>query len=305
MEDKNSLPLVYIIILNYNRKEDTCECLNSIKHIDYSNFRTLVLDNGSTDGSVEYLKMNFPWAKLIENHKNLGFAQGNNVGIKYALEKGADYILILNNDTVVSSSFLKDLLEVFPKDRTIGIAGPKILYYHKKDRIWFAGGRIYLWLGNTWHIGNRYKDSPSFQKIIGEGYQTGCALFIKRETVNKIGLFDPGYTAYFEDADLCLRAKKKGYRVVCVQYTKIWHKVSATTGGGLTPQKTYLKAKSGVKFFRRYSPRISYYTTVPLCALCYIILVSIIETLKNNHGIFKAFIKGLSEGIKDKEIKAS
>lgn len=295
----DSHPLIYIIILNYDRKEDTCECLNSIKGIDYNNFKTLVLDNGSTDGSVDYLKKKFPWIEMIENHKNLGFAQGNNVGIKYALRKEADFILILNNDTVVSSSLLNDLLEEVAKDRTIGIAGPKILYYHRRDRIWFAGGRAYLWLGNTWHIGSRCKNSLNFQKIIEEDYQTGCALLIKREVIDKIGMFDPGYTAYFEDVDLCLRAKKEGFKVVCVQHAKMWHKVSRTTGGGLTSKKAYLKAKSGVRFFRRYSPRLVYYTTVPICALAYIILTSIIERLKHNCGIFKAFTKGLRSGIKN------
>ncbi|GAH48468.1 unnamed protein product, partial [marine sediment metagenome] len=246
--------------------------------------------------SVNYLKERFPWVELIENHKNLGFAQGNNVGIKYALEKGADYILILNNDTIVSTSLLRDLLDVVSKDRTIGIAGPKVLYYHKKDRIWFAGGKVSLLLGNTWHIGNRRRDGQKSQNIIEEDYQTGCALLIRRETVNKIGMFDPQYFAYFEDTDLCLRARNNGFRVVCVQDAKIWHKVSGTTGRGLTSKKAYLKAKSGVKFFKKYSPRLFYYTTVPISILGYIILRSVIERLKKKRGIFNAFIKGLRDG---------
>ncbi len=297
MEDAS--PLVYISILNYNGKIDTEECLNSIKKLNYNNFKTVVLDNGSTDDSVSYLKEKFPGIELIENNKNLGFAEGNNVGIKYALMQGAEYVLILNNDTIVSTSFLKNLIDVATKDKTIGIIGPKILYYDKRDRIWFAGGKIYLWLGNSWHIGNRRKDSDRFNKIIEEDYQTGCALLIKKETINRIGMFDSQYTAYFEDVDLCRRVKEHKYKVVCVQYAKIWHKISRATGGTLSAQKAYLKTKSGVKFFRRYSPRFAYYTTVPISTLCYIILASAMEKITNNRNVFYSFIRGLISGIKD------
>ena len=296
---KHDQPLVYIIVLNYNGREDACECLDSIKNLDYNNFKTLVSDNGSTDGSIEHIKKNFPWVKIIENYKNLGFSEGNNIGIKYALERGSDYILLLNNDVIVSFSLLKDLLEVVTKDRTAGIVGPKILNYYLKDRIWFAGGKIHSWLGNTWHTGNGHKDSSHFQRVVEEDYQTGCALLIKREVINKIGMFDPEYFMYFEDSDLCIRARKGGFKVLCVQYARTWHKVSAGSGGGLTPQKAYFKAKSGVRFFRKYSPRISYYTTVPICALCYIFMASLIERLKNNRGVFVPFIKGLISGIKE------
>lgn len=296
---KHDQPLVYIIILNYNGREDACECLDSIKSLDYGNFKTVVLDNGSTDGSVEHIKKRFPWVKIIENYQNLGFAEGNNMGIKYALERGFDYILFLNNDTIVSSSLLKDLLDVATNDRTAGIVGPKILDYYMKDRIWFAAGRVHPWLGNTRHVGNGCTDSSHFQKVVEEDYQTACALLIKKEVINKIGMFDPEYFMYFEDADVCVRARKSGFKVLCVQYARAWHKVSAGSGGGLTPQKAYFKAKSGVRFFRKHSPRVSYYTTVPICALCYIFIASFVERLKNNRGVLVPFIKGLISGIKE------
>ena len=300
MKKKKTSPLIYIIVLNWNRKDDTKECLDSLQFLTYSNYKVVVVDNGSTDNSVEYLKKYFLSVKFIQNSSNLGFALGNNIGIKYALQEKADYILILNNDTIVSATFLEKLINVMTKDSTIAIAGPKILYHYRRNRIWFAGGKIYFWLGNTWHIGNKRKDSLNFQKIVEEDYQTGCALFIRAKVINKIGMFDSRYTAYFEDADLCIRAKKMGFRVVCVQYARIWHKISATTGGGLNPKKAYLKAESGVKFFRKNSPRLAYYSTAFVCAVCYIILASIMEGLKGHQGVFKAFIKGLIKGIKDR-----
>ncbi|MBN3039150.1 MAG: glycosyltransferase family 2 protein [Candidatus Omnitrophica bacterium] len=295
---EKTYPLVYINILNYNGKNDTEEGLDSLKNLDYDNFKILIIDNGSNDGSVEYLRERFPEAEFIENDENFGFAKGNNIGIKYALERQANYILILNNDTVVSPALLKDLLDVATKDTEIGIIGPKILYYHQKDKIWFAGGRILSLLGNSWHIGNRKKDLGRYEGIVDEDYQTGCALMIKREVIEKIGMFDPAYFAYFEDADLCLRARAQGYRVVCVRGAKIWHKISKSIGGGLSPDKAYLKAKSGVRFFRRYSLKIWYYTTIPICVLCYITVRSIYERLRGKPGIFKAYIKGLLQGIR-------
>lgn len=295
---EETVPLVYIIILNYNGKKDSEECLDSVRDLDYGNFKVLVVDNGSQDGSVQYLRNRFPWVEFKENRSNLGFAAGNNEGIKCALEKGADFIFILNNDTIVTKTLLQELMAVMSKDASVGIAGPKILYYYQKDKIWFAGGRISLLLGNSWHIGNREKDSQRYQKVIAQDYQTGCALLIRRGVVDKVGLFDCEYFAYFEDADLCLRAKRKKFNVVCIQNAKIWHKISSTSGGGLTARKAYLKAKSGVRFFRKYSPRLAYYTTVPFCALCYIILVSLYHVFKGREGLFTSFISGLVSGIR-------
>jgi len=289
-------PRVYITIVNYNGKLDTSECLDSVRKLQYPHWRVLVVDNGSTDGSVDYLRERFPWGEIIENGRNLGFAQGQNIGIRREFEKGAEYVLVLNNDTVVSPSLLNDLVEVMVRDSSIGIAGPKALYYHEKDRIWFAGGRVYLPFGNTRHLGMHQRDSDRFQRDIDEDYQTGCALLTRREVIEKVGMFDPGYFAYWEDADLCLRAKRHGYRVVCVQRAKIWHKVSATTGGGLTPEKAYLKARSSMRFFRRFAPLLLRYTTVPLGGLAYMVATSVLQRCKGGKGIFTAYLRGLRDG---------
>jgi len=302
MESANKVPLVYITVVNYNGKQDTSECLDSIQRLEYGNWKTLVIDNGSEDDSAAYLKTHFPEIEVIENHQNVGFGQGQNVGIQYALAKGAEYVLVLNNDTVVSPSVLTVLLEVMTANPSIGIAGPKALYYDQKDRIWFAGGKVHLALGNTRNIGMHRRDSDGFQKVIDEDYQTGCALLLRREVIEKVGMFDPGYFAYWEDTDLCLRARRQGYRVVCVQHAKIWHKVSATTGGGLTPEKAYLKARGGVKFFRRFTPRLCYYTTVPSFALAYMVITSLLERCKGRRGIFMAYLHGFLDGRRELQV---
>lgn len=291
------MPLVYIIVLNWNGYDDTEECLRSLERVTYPNFKTLVVDNGSSDGSQALVEKNFPGTELLKNQKNLGFAGGNNEGIKYALGKGAEYILLLNNDTVVPPDFLGILVDNMVKDPGIGISGPKILYHGRKDRIWFAGGKIYYALGNTLHVGNRQKDGPGFKGILEEDYQTGCALLITRQALEKTGLLDTSYTAYFEDAGLCVRARRSGFKVICVRNSVIWHKVSSSTGGGLSPAKAYLKARNGVIFFRREAPRSLYYTTALFCALIYISGMSLLSLIRGKRGVFGGFISGLRDGV--------
>lgn len=294
-------PLVYVIVLNWNGKHDTKECLDSLTKLTYSNFKVIVVDNNSSDGSVEFLKGLYPRVEFIENDSNLGFAKGNNVGIEYALRSKAEFIFLLNNDTVVSSDLLDKLVEKAEMNPRIGILGPKIYYYHQKNKIWFAGGKILYFLGNTWHLGNRRKDRGQYSKIKDVDYITGCALLIKHDVLEKIGLFDHRYSSYFEDCDLCVRTKREGYRIVCVQNAKMWHKVSASTGGGLTPIKAYYKIQSGNRFFKSYAHPIFYRTTILFFSLIYFFLIMCLETIKGNIEFDKAVIKGFYEILRRKD----
>ena len=136
------LPLVYIILVNWNGKRDTLECLESLRSISYSNFKILVVDNASNDGSVEAIRQQFQHVEVICNKENLRFAGGNNVGILHALKNSADYVLLLNNDTVVKKNFLSELINIAESDTTIGMTCSKIYYYFDKQLLWFAGGVI-------------------------------------------------------------------------------------------------------------------------------------------------------------------
>ncbi|WP_440953190.1 glycosyltransferase family 2 protein [Methanococcoides sp. FTZ1] len=221
-------PKVSIIILNWNGKEDTVECLESLKHITYPYYEILLADNGSTDGSVEYFKGTYPEVEIIENGENLGFAEGNNVAIRYALEKGTDYILLLNNDTVVDPGFLEELVKVSESDSKIAIVGPKVYMYDEPNKITYIGGSINLHSGNMKYPYLNQLDVGQFNKEIELDYISGCSLLIKKTAIDNVGILDPNFFLYQEDVDLCLRAKKKGYKVICVPNSKIWHKVSAS-----------------------------------------------------------------------------
>lgn len=223
-------PTVFIIMLNWNGKTDTLACLRSLQQIDYPLYRIIVADNGSSDGSVEAVRSTYPGITVIENGANLGFAAGNNTAIRYAMQNGADYILLLNNDTEVDPRFLSELVEAAEADPTIGIAGSKIYYYSEPKRLWYAGGSINLWKGDTRHVGENELDTGQFDEAKDTDYVSGCAMLIKRRVLEDIGLLDERMFLYYEDSDYCMRARRHGYRVIYVPGSVIWHKVSSTTG---------------------------------------------------------------------------
>lgn len=223
---------VSIIILNWNGWKDTLECLKSLENNNYSNYRVVVVDNGSTDDSLDKLQdIESDRVSLISLEANWGFSGGNNFGVKRALENETDYVLLLNNDTVVEKNFLSELVKEAEKNPKAGLFGPKIYYYNDKNRIWFAGGRISvnpLEVSGT-HIGLNKIDKGQYDKVKKVDYITGCCLLIKKEVIEKVGFLDEDYFLYYEDADYGWRAKKAGYNCLFVPKAKIWHKCSAGT----------------------------------------------------------------------------
>ena len=179
-------PKVAIIILNWNGLKDTIECLESVKKIDYPNYEIIVVDNASVDGSPEKLKELFPDITLIRNKENLGYAGGNNVGIRYALKNNAEYIFVLNNDTVVVD---KDILKILVKTANLypdaGVFGPKICLYDEPNKIGFSP--TYWDKRKCTFILKKYYD---YDEVVEIDDIRGCAIFFKREVVEKIGLFD-------------------------------------------------------------------------------------------------------------------
>jgi len=287
-------PFVYIIVLNWNRKYDTLECLESLQDVCYPNYKVLVVDNGSTDGSSYIIRKRFPNITLIENEKNLGFAEGNNVAIRHALREGADYILLLNNDTVIDKQLLMELVKIAESDLKIGICGPKIYYYNAPNTIWFAGGLIKR--GIAFHIGDGEDDQGQHDKITFVDYITGCAMMIKRKLVEKVGLLDPDYFCMFEDADLCHRGRKAGFKVVYGPTAKVWHKISLSFGGMLSPLWVYYKVRNNILFMRK-NERGSGWLTFSLyfAKLFLILLVRSVVTgdYQSTYYLIKGFLGGV------------
>jgi len=212
-------PRVSIVVVNWNGKELLKNCLSSLDGTDYEDFDVIVVDNGSTDGSVEMVREEFSFVGLVLNTRNLGFAKANNQGMKRALMNGADYVFLLNNDTeIIHKNWLKNLIEVAESSSKIGIVGCKLLL--PNGNIQHAGGYVDYKGDHHYLVGD---------KIGKVDYVTGAAFLVKREVVNKIGLFDEQFSpAFSEEVDYCMRARKAGYWVVYSPRTVIIHRMGAT-----------------------------------------------------------------------------
>ncbi|MGG4405951.1 glycosyltransferase family 2 protein [Geobacillus stearothermophilus] len=241
-----SFPLVYVILLNYNGYKDTIECIESLEKVTYPNMKIVIVDNNSTDGSEQIIKEKFPQHTFIQTGDNLGFAGGNNVGINYALEQGADYVCLLNNDTVVEKDFLDKLVETAEKDETIGIVGGTILQYEDNKKIWYAGGYFNRIGGKAVHI----KKLP--KQILNEvTFITGCLQLIRRKVLLEVGLLPEEYFLYYEDLDYCMQVRNKGYRLIYDKRAVIYHKCGGTASYK-SPISIYYSNRNRLIFYKKY-----------------------------------------------------
>lgn len=246
-------PLVFIILVNWNGKAVTLECLESLKKLSYPRHKTIVVDNASSDGSVGAIKSGFPGVILLEMKENLRFAGGNNAGIRHALQNGAEMVLLLNNDTTVAPDFLTHLVHRLQTSPAIGMVAPKIYYESDPRRIWFAGGRISMWTGTMEHTGIREEDKGQFNDVKEIDYASGCCVLTTREVIEKVGVLDESFFIYGEDADWSMRVRSARYKIIYEPGSVVWHKVSVSTGGHLSLYKLKNKFISNFRFFARYA----------------------------------------------------
>jgi len=225
----SSAPTIAIVILNWNGWEDTIECLTSLKNLTYPNWKAIVVDNNSTDGSAQKIQQTFPDVTLINNNSNLGFSEGNNVGIREALRSKADYIFILNNDTILDPPIFSYLLAESEKLNEPAILSPRIFSYTSPQEISFGGAR---WLPDKAKFLILQSSNTSFSDEDSEAFETGfalgCAMFFNRLIPEQIGLFEKKFFLHFEDMDWCNRARKAGIPIFHVPKAKLWHKISST-----------------------------------------------------------------------------
>lgn len=226
---KNKInPLISIIIVNWNGKNNLKDCFGSLFKINYISYEVIVVDNGSKDGSVNYIKGVQKKHKnviLIENSTNLGFAEGNNVG--YTNYSKGELVLLLNNDAIVDENFLGILVEKINSSKKIGAVQPKILMYPKKEIIDSAGS-YFNWSGFLYHFGHNKPDQDKYNKEDQIFSMKGACMLFRREVIDLVGLFDPSYFAYFEETDLCQRIWMAGYKILYVPSSQIYHKGGET-----------------------------------------------------------------------------
>ena len=325
-------PKVSIIILNWNGWKDTIECLESLYRITYPNYEVIVVDNGSKDDSVQKIKEyargkirvdskffkynssnkpikyieytkeeleNGKYSKrkkeldvspsdkklfILKNDKNYGFAEGNNIAIRQILkENKSDYVLLLNNDTVVDPIFLTELVKEAENNQKVGIVGSKILNYYNKN-IDFCGGKINWWLGRPYHIKKEYYGKTNFI--------TGCCMLIKKQLIQKGIIFDKLYFLYFEDADLCERAKKNNYLLKITNKAIIYHKISRSSikKNKKSDKYIYYFARNRLIFNKKYNKNIIKHTFFLFFQYTIKTVAAFFIFDKNQ---FKAWLKGL------------
>ncbi|MFA6002288.1 MAG: glycosyltransferase family 2 protein, partial [Thermoleophilia bacterium] len=217
---------VWVVIVNFNSYGDTADCLKSLEEATYPELTVALVDNGSSDGSGLKLKEQFPNVRHLCSQENKGFAGGANQGIKAALDAGAQYICLLNNDTLVEADFIEPLVARAVATPDVGIVGGKILYADTPDIIWFAGGRIDRHSGFTSHRGQDVPDGPSFNKPSYIDYVTGCLFFVRASLFSRIGLLREDLFMYAEEVDFCLRVRRQGFHCYFEPGSVIMHKVS-------------------------------------------------------------------------------
>jgi len=252
-------PRVCVAVLTWNNWADTDECLASLLQQDYANYFVVVVDNGSRDGSLERLRGKWrAQVEFVALAENRGVAAGYNAGIRKGLEEGADYVLLLNNDTTVSPVLVSRLVEGFAQGEGVVAVGPIIVYYDDLQRVWYAGGVYERWLGRTRHLG-LHRRVEAFKPKEGQHWETdfvcGCAIMLSGWAIQEVGLLDESYSLYHEDLDWCLRAQAQGYRCLVVGYPLVAHKVSVSAGrrgsNVLAAPSAYFYARNPFKLARK------------------------------------------------------
>lgn len=250
---------VAAVIVNWNRKDDTLRCLESLARSDDPALDIVLVDNGSHDGSCEVVRTAFPHVRLIRNPVNLGFAEGNNVALRQVLSEGYPYVLLLNNDTVVAQDAVRRLLQPLLDDPIIGISGPAICYLDEPDRVWSAGGSI-DWTAGT--ISSDYYNRSTSDLPVGPfaaDHVSGCCMLVRTDAIARAGLLDARFFMYYEETEWCVRIARAGYGIVVNPQARIWHAISPRAQEG-SPAIAYYMTRNHLLFLR--ATRAPYRTQV-------------------------------------------
>jgi len=233
-------PSITVVVLNTNRRQDTLECLASLSALDYPNHSVVLLDNASTDGSVEAVRARFPAVRIHHLTENLGYAGNNNVGIRMAVDAGADWVLVLNEDTTLDPACFTELMRVAAADPRIGAVGPMVYHADEPTVIQSAGGLLDAYWTSI-HAGQNEDDAGQFAAPRDVQWISGCAILVRAEAIREVGALDERFFYYWEETEWCVRLAKAGWRIVHVPAAKLWHK--------------------GVTRHYRPGPSVAYYNT--------------------------------------------
>ncbi|MFT7677785.1 MAG: GT2 family glycosyltransferase [Planctomycetota bacterium] len=243
---------VWAVVVNWNGGQHNLRCLRAAAAAGIAPERTLLVDNGSGDGSAELVADQFPTVNILRNPSNLGFGEGANRGARQALEAGAGAVLFLNNDLELDAAAAAQLVEELNAHPRTGACGPRVLHPGEPTRVWAAGGRIDNRQNISTLLGFGQADGVPWTERREVDYVVGAALCVRAVALAQVGLFRADYFAYMEDVELGLRLKQAGWACVSVGSARAIHHPSASTGGGYNGRRKYMQALNSVRFLRQY-----------------------------------------------------
>ena len=292
-------PLVSIITINYNESEVTLDLLDSVRKLSYTNYEVIVVDNASPNDNPDKIKENFPEVNLIKSPENLGFAGGNNLGVKQA--KG-EYLLFINNDTIVPPNFIQPLVETLQKNNRIGMVSPKIKFHWDPTLIQYAGYTpMNKWTIRNNSIGYHQKDNGDFDEPKETQSIHGAAMMVPKKVVDEVGMMTEIYFLYYEEHDWAEMVKRAGYKIFYQPESYILHKESISTGK-FSPLKTYYISRNRILFARRNFKPLSlaisllfqFFVSIPKNTLQFL--------LKREFAHLKAFWRAITWNLQHKAV---
>ncbi|MFZ5803163.1 MAG: glycosyltransferase family 2 protein [Candidatus Omnitrophota bacterium] len=286
-------PKVVVVVLNWNMPADTIECIESCRQLHYDAYEIVLVDNHSEDDSVKQFRARFPDLTIIENPENLGYAGGNNVGLRYGLERGAEYVFLLNNDITLERECLSRLVAAAGKYPDAGILAPKVLYYDDRTTINSLGTSM-DWLRLRPYLGEcNTRDDGRFSSVLEKDILVGCALLLWRSMLEKVGLIDERFFIFHEEADWCLRSLKNGFRNLVVPEAVIYHKASKTMRKFSTVTN-YYSIRNFLYFTRKNATPMNWIKTrIGLAYLVFKNLFLFVVGVAEQRRMQKAFFLGL------------
>ncbi len=296
---------IAVILVNWKKYNLTSKCIDSLNKSNYKNFKIILVDNEYSEKSLIELKNKYNELIVFKEKNNLGFAGGNNIGIRYALENDYDYIMLLNNDTEVTENFILPLVERIEKDHSLGAVQPLILNFSNKSIIWNAGGKLNKFLGLT---STRLNNNKLNSSIVFDDYTdwiSGCCILIKSETLTKVGLLDEKFFNYYEDVDWSLRMKNLGYDLGFVKESIIYHHGSSSsknkknTGGLISSKIHYFNIRNHILLLKKHKNLFNFFGIVffQIIKITSYILYFLIRFRFNK---LTMVLKGLKHGLNNK-----
>jgi GT2 family glycosyltransferase len=246
---------VAVVVLSYNGRVDTLDCLASVARIRWSALTPILVDNGSRDGTAEAVASRYPAVCVLRQERNLGFAEGNNIGVRRALELGADYVFLLNNDTTIAPDTIRRCVDAASSRPDAGAVCPLIYFAEPSTLVWYAGASFNPYSAHSGRmLGYREVDHGQFGATRETDRAAGAAVLLPSRVLQEVGLLDQALFFLYEDVDWSLRARRAGHRIYVVPEAKVWHRVSATAGGEHAPMIAYYDTRNHVAICRRYAP---------------------------------------------------